>query len=73
VWEYAAVLFHGGSLGPLRERPFRLLFLGRTLSVVGDAIVPVAITFAVLDIGAASDQFDDERRRCPGPVLTNVT
>jgi MFS family permease len=31
------------------------LFLGRTLSGVGDAIVPVAITFAVLDIGDATD------------------
>jgi len=55
VWKYAAVLLHGGSLDPLRERPFRLLFLGRTLSGVGDAIVPVAITFAVLDIGDATD------------------
>lgn len=55
MWKYAAVLLHGGSLDPLRERPFRLLFLGRTLSGVGDAIVPVAITFAVLDIGDATD------------------
>ena len=49
------MLFHGRGLDPLRERPFRLLFLGRTLSGVGDAIVPVAITFAVLDIGDATD------------------
>jgi MFS family permease len=40
---------------PLRERPFRLLFLGRTLSAVGDAIVPIAVTFAVLEIGDATD------------------
>jgi hypothetical protein len=38
------------SLDALRERPFRLLFLGRTLSGIGDAIVPVALTFAVLDV-----------------------
>lgn len=44
-----------GSLEPLRERPFRLLFLGRTLSAVGDAIVPIAMTFAVLKHGNATD------------------
>jgi MFS family permease len=44
-----------GSLEPLRERPFRLLFLGRTLSAVGDAVVPVAMTFAVLKIGDTTD------------------
>ena len=43
------------SLEPLRERPFRLLFLGRTLSAVGDAVVPVALTFAVLKLGNATD------------------
>jgi MFS family permease len=43
------------SLEPLRERPFRLLWLGRSLSNVGDALVPVALTFAVLDLGDASD------------------
>ncbi len=43
------------GLGPLRERPFRLLFFGRTLSGIGDAIVPVALTFAVLDLGDATD------------------
>jgi MFS family permease len=44
-----------GALEPLRERPFRLLFLGRSLSAVGDAIVPVAMTFAVLKLGNATD------------------
>jgi MFS family permease len=43
-----------GSLGeaarPLRQRRFRLLWLGRVSSAVGDAIVPVALTFAVLSI-----------------------
>ncbi len=43
------------ALAPLRERPFRLLFLGRTFSGAGDALVPVATTFAVLEIGTATD------------------
>jgi MFS family permease len=37
-----------GTLAPLGERPFRLLWLGRVASGVGDALVPVALTFAVL-------------------------
>src|SRR4051812_34348235 len=37
--------------GPLAERPFRLLWLGRTGSSVGDSLVVVAIPFAVLRIG----------------------
>lgn len=40
----------GGSLRPLGERRFRLLWLGRVSSGVGDAIVPVALAFAVLSI-----------------------
>jgi MFS family permease len=40
----------------LRERsPFRLLFWGQALSVVGDRITPVAIAFAVLGLGSATD------------------
>jgi len=49
------VSFLHAGLAPLRERQFRLLFFGRTLSGVGDAIVPVALTFAVLDLGDATD------------------
>jgi predicted MFS family arabinose efflux permease len=33
---------------PLREREFRLLFAGRTISMAGSAMAPVALTFAVL-------------------------
>jgi MFS family permease len=43
------------QLGPLRERPFRLLFLGQTASGIGDAIVFIALVFAVLRIGSESD------------------
>jgi MFS family permease len=43
-----------GNLGeaarPLRQRRFRLLWFGRVASAIGDAIVPVALTFAVLSI-----------------------
>ena len=35
--------------GPLRHREFRLLFAGQAVSVVGDAIFPIALAFAVLD------------------------
>jgi MFS family permease len=43
--------------GALAERPFRLLWLGRTASSVGDALIPIAIAFAVLtDLdGSAAD------------------
>jgi MFS family permease len=43
-------------LGPLEERPFRLLWIGRTISDAGDALVPLALAFAVLDLtGSAAD------------------
>jgi MFS family permease len=35
--------------------PFRLLFAGQALSVIGDRITPVAIAFAVLALGDATD------------------
>jgi MFS family permease len=40
--------------GPLRERPFRLLWLGRTGSSVGDSLIAVALAFAVLRIGGGA-------------------
>ncbi len=44
------------SLGVLRETNYRRLFLGRTISLVGDGIAPVAIAFAILDLtGSATD------------------
>lgn len=44
-------------LGALVERDFRLLFVGRTVSLFGSALAPVALAFAVLDDldGDASD------------------
>jgi MFS family permease len=47
-------VFHA-ALTPLREREFRLLFLGRTVSLFGSAFAPIAVAFAVLDLtGSAS-------------------
>src|SRR3954454_10436243 len=41
---------------PLRRaEPFRLLFVGQALSVLGDRITPVAIAFAVLALGDVTD------------------
>jgi MFS family permease len=43
------VLTQVSRLGPLREREFRLLFAGRTISMAGSAMAPVALAFAVLN------------------------
>lgn len=40
-----------GLLGPLEDRPFRLMWLAASTSAVGSAFVPVALAFAVLGIG----------------------
>ena len=40
-------------MGALSERPFRRLWLAQTTSAVGDALVPLALTFAVLEVGGA--------------------
>ena len=43
------------GIAPLREREFRLLFTGRTISLIGGAIA-VALAFAVLDLtGSKTD------------------
>ncbi|HET8565046.1 MAG TPA: MFS transporter [Solirubrobacterales bacterium] len=45
-----------GKLGVLREPAYRRLWIGRTVSLVGDGIAPVALAFAVLDLtGSATD------------------
>jgi MFS family permease len=40
--------------GALSERPFRLLWIGQTTSMAGDALIPVAIAFSVLGIGGTA-------------------
>jgi MFS family permease len=43
-------------LGALQEPQFRLLWLGRTASSVGDSLIPVALAFAVIgETGSATD------------------
>jgi MFS family permease len=43
-------------LGPLRERQFRLLFLGRVVSFLGSGMAPIALAFAVLELtGSKAD------------------
>jgi MFS family permease len=42
--------------GPLAEREFRLLFIGRTISLFGSAFAPIALAFAVITLtGSPSD------------------
>jgi MFS family permease len=36
-----------GRFGPLKERQFKLLWLGRTGSAIGDSLIPVALIWAV--------------------------
>ncbi|MGZ4449113.1 MAG: MFS transporter, partial [Nocardioides sp.] len=45
-----------GRLGPLHHRNFRLLVTGTTTSSLGNAITPVALAFAVLDLGGSATQ-----------------
>lgn len=46
----------GGRLGVLAEPDYRRLFLGRTASLIGDGMAPVALAFAVLGLtGSATD------------------
>ncbi|MFC7481707.1 MFS transporter [Luedemannella flava] len=43
-------------LAPLRHRPFLFLALGRFVTMFGNAIAPIALAFAVLDLtGSVSD------------------
>jgi MFS family permease len=45
-----------GAWAPLRHRAFRFLLAGRTITALGNAIAPVALAFAVLDLtGSPSD------------------
>lgn len=40
----------GDSLAPLRHTPFRWLVAGRTVSMFGNAVAPIALAFTVLDL-----------------------
>ena len=41
-------------LGPLNDAPFRLYWVGQATSAIGDALIPVAIAFAVLGLGGGA-------------------
>lgn len=43
-----------GRLGALEERQFRLYWTGQATSSVGDALLPVALVFAVLHLGGGA-------------------
>ena len=55
----------GGAVQPLRERQFRLLWLGSVASGAGDALIPVALAFAVLSV--------DDSATALGGVLAAIT
>ena len=41
---------------PLRDNNFRLLFAGRAVSYIGTYLAPIAVSFAVLDLGGSATQ-----------------
>jgi hypothetical protein len=43
------------KLGALQERDFRLLFAATTTTTAGDRLAGIALAFAVLDFGSATD------------------
>ncbi len=43
-------------MGAWRERNFRLLFIGQTTSALGNTLVPVALSFGVLDLTGSASQ-----------------
>ena len=44
------------ALRPLASRPYRLMWMGSTTSSIGDAVVQIALVFAILHVGGtASD------------------
>ena len=47
ITAYSAGVRGVTRFGPLKERPFRLLWLGRTGSAVGDSMIPVALIWTV--------------------------
>ncbi|MGW2824791.1 MFS transporter [Streptomyces sp. NPDC001443] len=42
------------SLRPLRERPYRVLWTARSVSAMGNALIPVTVVFAVLRSGGSA-------------------
>ena len=44
------------SLSVLRERPYRLLFAGQAVSLLGDSMVNVSLAFAVIGLGGSATE-----------------
>ena len=44
------------EVNPLRDNNFRLLFAGRAVSYIGTYLAPIAVSFAVLDLGGSATQ-----------------
>ncbi|MFI1094056.1 MFS transporter [Streptomyces sp. NPDC020917] len=42
------------SLSTLRERPYRLLWIARSVSALGNALIPVTVVFAILRSGGSA-------------------
>ncbi len=47
---------HGSALAPLSSVPFRFLLAGRLVATTGNAIAPIALAFAVLDLGGSASE-----------------
>ena len=45
---------HAGGLGPLADRNFRVFYAGYSTSLLGSAMSPIAINFALLDRGVTA-------------------
>ena len=43
-----------GALRPLASRPYRLMWMGSTTSAIGDAVVQIALVFAILHVGGTA-------------------
>ena len=60
------------TLGVLRLRNFRLLLLGRSVSILGDRMVAVALAFAVLEIGGSASEVGLVLAAATGPLVASV-
>ncbi|WP_053065471.1 MFS transporter [Micromonospora sp. RV43] len=47
-------MFSSEKFGPLTSGPYRLLWISRTASGLGDALMPVTVVFAVIHVGGSA-------------------
>ena len=60
------------TLGVLRLRNFRLVLAGRSVSVLGDRMVAVALAFAVLEIGGSASEVGLVLAAATAPLVASV-